>query len=154
MRVSKKTDYALRALVALTRLEPGQTLSLRHIAHTCDIPFKFLQQIMLDLRAKGWVNGHPGRDGGYELAISPDALSMGEVVRHFDGVLAPIGCVSITHYEPCSQEPVCVFRRLLLDIRNHSARLLEATSLEDLVKQKPVENREVYLTEFSEGAGI
>jgi len=154
MRVSKKTDYALRALVALARLDPGQTLTLRHIARTCDIPYNFLQQIMLDLRAQGWVNGHPGRDGGYELAVPPDTLSMGEVVRHFDGVLAPIACVSITHYEPCSQEPVCVFRRLFLDVRNHTARLLEATTLQDLVKQKPVENREVFLTEFSEGAGI
>ncbi|HPU96587.1 MAG TPA: Rrf2 family transcriptional regulator [Candidatus Hydrogenedentes bacterium] len=154
MRVSKKTDYALRAIVALARLKPGQTLSLRHIARSCDIPYNFLQQIMLDLRETGWVTGYPGRDGGYELAIPPDSLTMGEIVRHFDGVLAPIGCVSITQYEPCSQESVCSFRRIFLDVRNHTARLLEATTLEDLVKQKPVENREVFITEFSEGAGI
>lgn len=74
---------------------------------------------MLDLKAQGWVKSLAGIRGGYVLAKKPEKITMGEVVRHFDGILAPIGCVSVTGYERCSQEPVCKFRRIFLDARNY-----------------------------------
>ena len=65
---------------------------------------------MLDLKSRGWVESLPGRDGGFVLAKPPGEITLGEVVRHFDGILSPVGCVSTSHYEPCSQESFCRFR--------------------------------------------
>ena len=132
----------------------GGPVSNRELAVANDIPSGFLQQIMLELKECGWVSSIPGRDGGYVLAVAPDALSMGQVVRRFDGVLAPIGCVSITHYEPCSQEARCSFRRVLLGVRNHTARQLDQTTLAELVLGRPALNEEVFAPEFIDGAGI
>jgi len=137
MRISKKSDYALRALVTLATQEPGDLLSIRRLAEGNDIPRRFLEQIMMDLREQGWVFGVTGRDGGYRLAVAPAALTMGEVVRHFDRVLAPIGCVSVKQYEPCSQEPTCRFRRVFLEARNHAARMLDGLTIADLLEDPP-----------------
>jgi len=63
---------------------------------------------------KGWVKSVAGRNGGYVLGKNPAEITMGQVVRHFDSILAPIACVSIGGYEKCSQEPHCSFRRVLL----------------------------------------
>ncbi len=154
MRISRKTDYALRVLVALTDLEPGELASIRHLAAANDIPKRFLEQIMLDLRDSGWVRAVTGRNGGYALEIAPETLTMGQVVRRFDGVLAPIGCVSVTRYEPCSQERTCRFRRVFLDARNHVAHMLDQLTLADLVASKPVTAAELRDITFSGGAGI
>lgn len=154
MRFSKKSDYALRALVHLAGQSNREPISIRTLASVNDIPYRFLQQIMLDLKANGWVNTLAGREGGIVLAKPPVGINVGEVVRFFDGVLAPIGCVSSTHYEACSQEPVCRFRRMLLEIRNHTAAIMDRTTLEDLVRNAPLSHREVFGEQYSEGAGI
>jgi Rrf2 family protein len=154
MKVSKKSDYALRALVALAGHGGGGLLSIRRLAERHGIPKRFLEQIMLDMRERGWVRAVAGRDGGYQLAVRPEAVTMGQVVRHFDGVLAPIGCVSVTHYEPCSQEPVCRFRRVFLDARNHAAKMLDAISLADLAHCDPVADDELHGLVFGDGSGI
>ncbi len=108
MKVSKKSDYALRALVTLAE-ENCSLLSIRHIAGANDIPKRFLEHIMLDLKNAGFVTGVPGRDGGYSLAVSPKEIKIGRVIRHFDGMLAPIECVSMNSYQFCSQEASVVF---------------------------------------------
>lgn len=79
---------------------------------------------------------------------------MGQVVRHFDGILAPIACVSVSHYERCSQEPICRFRRVLLEIRNLSARLMDRATLASVHAGAPVTHQEVFADEFAAGAGI
>jgi Rrf2 family protein len=144
MKLSRKSDYALRALVTLVRHYKKELVSIRQLAEQNDIPKRFLEQIMLGLREQGWVRGVTGRDGGYELAISPSDLTLGTIVRHFEGVLAPIGCVSVTHCEPCSQEATCTFRRALLDVRNYTAKLIDSISLADLAKAEPVHPSEVH----------
>jgi Rrf2 family protein len=101
----------------------------------------------------GWVKSVAGRIGGFQLAKRPEELTMGQVVRHFDGVLAPIACVSSTHYEPCSQETVCRFRRVLLDIRNYTAKAMEAATLAVVMQGIPVQREEVF-SNFVFGEGI
>ncbi len=81
-------------------------------------------------------------------------MTMGQVVRHFEGVMAPIACVSVTHYERCSQEPVCRFRRILLEIRNYSTRLLDRATLADVHAGAPVTLQEVFAPEVADGLGI
>lgn len=150
MRFSKKSDYALRTLTFLAAQDTPGPFSIRVLAKTNDIPYRFLQQIVLDLKANGWINTVSGRDGGIMLAKPAREITVGEVVRFFDGVLAPIGCVSIKHYTPCSQEAVCRFRGLLLDVRNMTAALLDRTTLADLMMDAPCTEGPMY----TEGAGI
>src|SRR6188474_22480 len=104
MKLSRKSDYALRALFTLVDRYGQGPVSIRELAELNDVPKRFLEQIMLELKAKGWVRSLAGRDGGFILGVPPEDLTMGQVVRFFEGNLAPINCVSATHYEPCSQE--------------------------------------------------
>jgi len=108
---------------------------------------------MLDLKAQGWVDSTAGIRGGYVLARSPERITMGEVVRHFDGVLAPIECVSVTGYKRCSQEPVCRFRRVFLDARNFVAGVMDRATLAEVARGVPVSKREIS-AHFSDGEGI
>ncbi|MBI4383315.1 MAG: Rrf2 family transcriptional regulator [Nitrospinae bacterium] len=154
MKLSMKSDYALRALLTLVEHYGGEPLSIRELAARNDIPKRYLEQIMLDLKGKGWVKSLPGRDGGFLLARPPTEISMGQVIRHFDEVLAPISCVSANKYEPCTQESVCRFRRVLLQVRNLTARLLDNSTLAKVFSGQPVEKEEVFFQGFMGGAGI
>jgi Rrf2 family protein len=153
VRVSKKTDYALRALFTLVDHFGGAPIPIRELARRNDVPKRFLEQIMLALKAQGWVNSVAGIRGGYMLAKSPAKITMGEVVRHFDGILAPIDCVSVTAYTRCSQESVCKFRRVFLDARNYVAGVMDKATLADIAKHSPVTRREVSAG-FIGGEGI
>jgi Rrf2 family protein len=108
---------------------------------------------MLDLKAQGWVKSVAGIRGGYMLAKKPDRITMGEVVRYFDGILAPIDCVSVAGYQRCSQEPVCKFRRIFLNARNYVANLMDRATLAEVSKNAPVSRREVS-SGFMGGEGI
>jgi len=154
MKLSKKSDYALRALFTLVELRGRGPVSIREIAEKNDIPRRFLEQIMLDLKARGWVLSIPGRIGGFELAKDPSEITMGQVVRHFDGVLAPIPCVSTSRYEPCSQEGACRFRRVMLDIRNYVSRMMDSATLAKVFSGNIVRREEVFSPEMTFGDGI
>ena len=131
----------------------GAPIPIRELARRNDVPKRFLEQIMLDLKAQGWVDSTAGIRGGYVLARSPAKITMGEVVRHFDGILAPIDCVSVTGYKRCSQEPVCRFRRVFLDARNYVAGVMDRSTLADVAKGLPVSKQEVTAS-FIGGEGI
>src|SRR5271170_3831357 len=153
MRISKKTDYALRALFTLVDHYHGAPIPIRELARRNDVPKRFLEHIMLALKSQGWVDSVAGIRGGYFLTKSPDKITMGEVVRHFDGILAPIDCVSVTGYKRCSQESVCRFRRVFLDARNYVAGVMERATLMEVAKGLPVSKREIS-TGFIGGEGI
>ncbi|QDV31968.1 HTH-type transcriptional regulator CymR [Planctopirus ephydatiae] len=156
MKLSRKTDYALRALVtlAIRQQEGSPPTPVRELAKINDIPRRFLEMIMLELKAAGWVTSVAGRIGGFHLAVPPEQLSMGQVVRLFDGTLAPLPCVSVTHHEVCSQETSCRFRRVLLDIRNYTARRMDQATLKAVVDSQPVMREEIFAVGFSGGDGI
>jgi Rrf2 family protein len=134
--------------------QPGRTISIRELAEVNDVPRRFLEHIMLEMKAKGIVRSIPGRIGGFALAMTPEQITMGRIVRLFDEMLAPIPCVSNTHYEPCTQETRCRFRRVLLDIRNYTARRMDEASLATLISLQPVAKKEVFTGEFLQGDGI
>jgi Rrf2 family protein len=154
MRVSMKTDYALRVLFTLVDHYGGAPIPIRELARRNEVPKKFLEQILLAMKARGWVGSTAGVRGGYVLAKAPNKITMGEVVRHFDGVLAPVACVSVTGYRRCTQEPVCRFRRVFLNARNYLAQLMDGLTLADVAKGPPVSKPEVLATGFSGGEGI
>lgn len=138
-----RTDYALRALFTLVEHHGGSPIPIGELARRNDVPKRFLEHIMLDLKAKGWVESLPGKRGGYLLKKKPEKITMGEVVRHFDGYLAPIACVSVTDYKRCSQESVCRFRRVLLQARNVVAELMDSSTLADVLQGSPVVDEEI-----------
>jgi Rrf2 family protein len=153
MRVSKRTDYALRALFTLVDHYGGQPIPIRELARRNDVPKRFLEQIMLALKTQGWVASSAGIRGGYFLAKNPTKITMGEVVRHFDGIIAPIDCVSVTGYQRCSQESVCRFRRVFYDARNYVASLMDRTTLAEVAKGLPLSTQEA-TKGFIGGEGI
>ena len=137
MKLTKRGEYALRALISLASArEAGiDLLPLKEIVAHENIPLPFLEQIFFQLREAGIVDGKRGKNGGYFLSKPPSNISMGEVVRIIDGPLAPVGCVSHTAYSKCScpDEEHCGLRLLMLDVRNAIADILDRYSLEQAV---------------------
>lgn len=143
----------MRALFTLVDHFGGAPIPIRELARRNDVPKRFLEQIMLHLKAQGWVDSVAGIRGGYLLAKSPAKITMGEVVRYFDGILAPIDCVSVTGYKRCSQESVCRFRRVFLDARNYVAGVMDRATLAEIAKGLPVSKQEISGS-FTGGEGI
>ncbi len=154
MRISKRTDYALRTLLTLVDHYGDRPIPIRELAQRNAVPKRFLEQIMLAMKAQGWVQSAAGLRGGYSLAKSPDQITMGQIVRHFDGLLAPLQCVSAHDYKTCSQEIGCRFRRVFLTARNSVTTLMDSATLADVAKGLPVSELEVFEGNFVDGEGI
>lgn len=140
MRLSKRGEYGLRAMMALAVPQAnGETpiVQIREIAQREQIPAKFLEQILLSLKNAGLLHSKMGVGGGYHLAKAPKDISLGQIVRVLDGPLAPVKCVSQMAYEPCGcpDEETCGLRLVMGDVRNAIADLLDGTSLEDVAKR-------------------
>lgn len=138
MKLSKRGEYALRSLINLgIAAKVGRPLlRVTELAKAEDLPVKFLEQIMQQLREAGYVESVRGKLGGYRLAKPAAGIAIGSVVRLIDGPLAPIGCVSQTAYEPCNcpDEAHCGLRMLMLDVRNAIAAILDRYTLADVVE--------------------
>ncbi len=136
MKFSKKSEYALRALLELTA-NYNQSLVQRHdMAHRQHIPIEFLEQILLALKNAGLLASRRGISGGYTLIKPPDEITIGQVIRILDGPLAPIGCVSKTAYQKCSDCPyadkaACPIQSVMLEVRNAIAGILDHYTLKD-----------------------
>ena len=137
MKLTKRGEYALRALISLgLARETGRDLvRLGEIAEKDGIPEKFLEQIFQDLRNAGWVESVRGKKGGYRLAPGAGSVKIGDIVRVIEGPLAPIGCASVSAYEKCScpDEAHCGLRLLMTDVRNAISGILDRYSLDQVV---------------------
>ena len=138
MKVSKRGEYALRALIDFgLAQELGRPLiQVSELASKERLPIKFLEQILMQLKAAGYIESRRGRHGGYLLARPPENISVGQVVRLIDGPLAPIACVSQTAYVRCScpDEEHCGLRMVMLDVRNAISKILDRYTLADVVE--------------------
>ena len=138
MKLSKRGEYALRSLINLgIAAKVGRALvRVTELAKAEDLPVKFLEQVMQQLREAGYVESERGKHGGYRLAKPAGQIHIGEIVRLIDGPLAPIGCVSQSAYEPCNcpDEAHCGLRMLMLDVRNAIAAILDRYTLADVVE--------------------
>ena len=134
MRLSRRSEYGLRALVDLVRHEDDGPIALAALAGRDRLPTKFLEQIMSTLKHAGIVRSTLGAHGGYALAVDPATVSVGRVIRLLDGALAPLGCVSLRYYEPCScvDEATCPLRDVMLDVRDAMLEILDTETLADL----------------------
>jgi Rrf2 family protein len=129
--LTKKGKYGLKALVHLSKLPPGQLAFVGDIAAKNNIPKKFLDAILGELRNAGFVQSRKGKDGGYRLAKLPAEIKIGHVVRVLDGPLAPIPCASRSQYQRCEDcdEATCQVRHMMLEVRHAVAELLDNRSL-------------------------
>jgi Rrf2 family protein len=133
--LTKKAKYGLKALVHLAAVETGRPELVNDIAEAEQIPKKFLDAILADLRNAGFVHSKKGKGGGYALARPPKEISIGAVVRALDGPLAPIQCASKTVYrrcEDCTDENHCAVRLVMLQVREAIAGVLDNTTLEEM----------------------
>jgi len=134
MRLSKRGEYGLRAMLILAEAQKAPSTSMvqiKEISAREQIPAKFLEQILLALKNAGLVHSKMGVGGGYYLAKSTKEITLGQIVRTLDGPLAPIKCVSQMAYEPCGcpDEETCGLRMVMGDVRNAIANILDKTTL-------------------------
>jgi Rrf2 family protein len=136
--LSRKTKYAVKALLALAQREDEEPMRIADLAAQEQIPQKFLESILLTLRNQGILQSRKGKGGGYLLGRDPRTIFLGQVVRMFDGPLAPVPCASQTAYvrcADCKDEAVCGVRLAMKDVRDATARILDHTSLASLIRR-------------------
>ena len=144
MRISRKAEYALRALVAIAR-QPGpvaggrRSWRIEELSARENIPVKFLEQILLSLRHGGLLTSKRGVGGGYALLRAPAEITVAEVVRILDGPLAPVPCSVDRPSEKCTcPDPrTCAVRLLMIDVRKDLATILESRTIEDMLRLAP-----------------
>jgi Rrf2 family protein len=131
VRLSRRSEYGLRALVDLVHHVDDGPVPLATLAARNRLPGKFLEQILASLKHAGIVRTTLGARGGYTMAADPEQVSVGRVIRLLDGALAPIGCVSLRYYEPCTcpSESTCELRDLMIDVRDAMLAILDRESL-------------------------
>lgn len=137
MKLSKKGEYALRALIELAIHADQGVLRSQALATKENIPAKFLEQILLALTSAGILNSRRGAGGGYTLNRPAEQITLGEVIRLIDGPLAPIRCASKTAPERCScpDESTCGLRHLMLEVRNAVSDIVDHTTLADVCER-------------------
>lgn len=137
MKLSKKGEYALKALIELAiNYEKGKAVTLiEDIATKKGIPQKYLEQILLGLKNSGILEARRGVGGGYALSRPPERISLGEIIRTVDGPLAPINCVSVRGHVDCPEESTCGLYSVMLEVRNAVANVLDNTTLKDVARR-------------------
>jgi Rrf2 family protein len=134
--LTAKGKYSLKALVHLAALEPGATTQAIDIAEANNIPKKFLDAILGELRNAGIVHSRKGPGGGYRLARAASEIKIGHVIRTIDGPLAPIACASRTAYQPCQDckdVKACTVRLTMMKVRDAMSEVLDRVSVADMV---------------------
>ncbi len=142
MRLSKRGEYGLRAMIALAepadKSDTPQMMQIKAISLREQISPKFLEQILLTLKNAGLLHSKMGVGGGYYLSRSAKEITLGQIFRVLDGPVAPVKCVSHMSYEPCGcpDEATCGLRLVMGDVRNAIADILDNTSLADVTKRQ------------------
>lgn len=134
MKLSVRGEYALRALLVLGLNYDQPVVRIQTISEQQNIPKRFLEQILNDLKSARVVQSKRGVAGGYRLARRPEEITLATAVRHLEGALAPVSCVSEWFYEKCScpDESRCAIRSVMKEVREAVARIMERVTVADL----------------------
>lgn len=129
----------MRALIVLglDYLEDDSVVRIQEISKRQNIPKRFLEQILNDLKSARLLESRRGVAGGYRLRVPPDRITLAEVIRHIEGPLAPVSCVSERFYEKCScpDETRCGIRSIMKEVREAIVKILENVTLADLCQR-------------------
>jgi len=137
--LSKKTRYALKALVVLGKNFGEAPIQISRIASEEHIPKKFLEQILLDLRNAGLLFSKKGSGGGYGLVKDPSEISVVQILRITGGPVALLPCVSLNFYqkcEECENETTCGVRDVFVEVRDATVKILSETSIADVINRE------------------
>jgi Rrf2 family protein len=137
MKLSVRGEYALRALLVLGLHYGDGVVRIQTISQEQNIPKKFLEQILNDLKSLGAVESRRGAVGGYRLARPPQNITLASVVRHTEGALAPVSCVSDRFYERCTcpDEARCPIRSVMKEVREAVVGIMERATVADLCER-------------------
>jgi len=138
--LTAKGKYGLKALVCLASLPPEETIQASDIAGSANIPKKFLDAILGELRNAGIVHSKKGPGGGYTLARAASDIQIGHVIRTLDGPLAPIACASRTAYHPCrdcKDVKACAVRLTMTRVRDATSEILDRMTIADMLNEAP-----------------
>ncbi|MFA5355897.1 MAG: Rrf2 family transcriptional regulator [Candidatus Omnitrophota bacterium] len=134
MRITYRGDYALKTILGLASHSQSGPVTINELAKQADIPIKFLEQILLDLKRGGFVESRRGKVGGYLLARKPSEIKLGEVIKFVDGPIEPIACVG-RGYKGCSDINRCVFRDIWRKVSESTNRIIDNITFEDILKK-------------------
>jgi len=134
MRVTYKGDYALKTILDLALHDEKAPVTIHDLAKRSDIPAKFLEQILLDLKRGGFVISRRGKVGGYLLARSAAKITVGEVIRFIDGPIEPIACVD-NKYKDCSDINKCIFKDIWRRVSEAVSKIIDEITFEDLARK-------------------
>lgn len=137
MRISKKSEYALRALIVFAR--NPRSYQVQELSVMENIPVKFLEQILLALRHGGLLNSRRGVGGGYTLRVEPGRITVGEVIRIMDGPIAPVPCAAARTQEKCTcPDPRnCALRLFMTKVREDLGAMLDGCTIEEMARLSP-----------------
>ena len=136
--ISQRARYAFKAMVALARSKPGEGMQIKQLCEQERLPRKFLEQILLTLKAAGYISSRRGRDGGYEILKAPAKIMIGPMLRAVDGPISPLPCLSRTAYrrcDDCRDEASCELRIAFDKAYSDYLATLEHLSLADIMRQ-------------------
>ena len=137
--LSKKTKYAIRALIALGENFGGDSMNILTISQKEKIPKKFLEQILLEMRNAGFLFSKKGAGGGYSLLKNPAEINLVQVMRLTGGPIAQLPCVSLNFYrrcEECKEEATCGIRATFMSVRDATLKILSETTIADLIRKE------------------
>ena len=139
MKLSTRGEYALRALLVLGRdyQEDDSVVRIQEISDQQNIPKRFLEQILNDLKSARVVESKRGVTGGYRLSRPPEKITLAEVIRHVEGALAPVSCVSERFYEKCScpDEARCAIRSVMKEARDAVVKVVERVTVAEMCER-------------------
>jgi len=136
--ISKRTQYGLKAVIALAQHYGEGPVLIASVATEQAIPLKFLEGILLDLKARGVLESKKGKGGGYQFSRPPSTITIGSIIRLLEGPLAPLSCASETAFkacEECQDVEHCSTRIIMRQVRDAIADVLDKTTLADLIRQ-------------------
>lgn len=136
--ISKRTQYGLKAMLSLGSRFGGGPVAIATLSREDSIPIKFLELILLDLKASGLLESKKGPGGGYQLSRPPSTITIGSLIRIMEGPLAPLPCASETAFRPCEEcgdVESCGTRIIMRQVRDAMANVLDRTTLAELIRQ-------------------
>ena len=142
MKITYRGDYALKAILDLA-IHYEEIVTIHDLASRADIPLKFLEQILLDLKRAGFVESRRGKVGGYLLARPPAQIKVGDVIRFIDGPIEPIDCLA-KDYSGCHDIYKCAFRKVWQQVAEATAKIVDGLTFEGIIRKMKEEEAFLY----------
>jgi Rrf2 family protein len=136
--LSKKTQYALQALSYMVEKGTDAPILIAEIAAQKNIPLKFLENILLELKKGGFLESKKGKHGGYFFAMPPQKIKLSAIFRIIEGPIALLPCVSLNFYQKCADcnEKKCGINKVMVEVRDSTLAILDKRTVADLSYKK------------------